>query len=203
MPTSRIILLIDESGSMNCQRNDVIDGINVMINSQKQLQETDITFDIFKFNETVSHYLSKPLSKLPALTSKDYIPNGLTALYDAVGIAINKYRSEDDVIMIIATDGLNNASREYKQSDMVNAIEQQRKQHNWTFVYLSEDPTTVKQGEYIGLSNAYYGTSNVYVGAQQTCKHISSGKMQYYLRDVCKANKLGTRTVNYNDYQFL
>jgi hypothetical protein len=203
MPTSRIILLLDESGSMNCQRNDIIDGINVMINTQKKLQDTDLTLDIFKFNETVKHYISSPLSKLPAFTSQDYRPDGLTALYDAVGLAISKYKNEKDVIMVIATDGLNNASKEYKHSDMLSIIDTQRIQKDWTFVYLSEDPTTVVQGDTIGFKNSSYGCSNVYIGPQQSGKNIGSDKMQCYLRDVCMAKKKGTTVHNYNSYHYL
>ena len=53
MVTKRLILLIDESGSMYSQRLEIIDAINVTINSQKKLQSGNIIFDVFRFNDRI------------------------------------------------------------------------------------------------------------------------------------------------------
>jgi hypothetical protein len=177
---SRIVILLDESGSMFSQKYDVIDGVNTIINQQRKLQKKDIYLDIIKFNTGVTNVSSKKLSQTPCFTSNEYNPNGGTALYDAVGGVINKYKNDPAVTMIITTDGMENSSREYKHTDMVKLIEEQRKLKDWKFIYLSEDPTTVQQGYTMGLNNTY-GTSNSCIGRGQTGQHMQTGLFNKYV----------------------
>lgn len=181
---SRIVVLVDESGSMYNQKYEVIDGINTMINSQRKLQEKDIYMDFVKFNTGVCHQYSKKLSQIPCITSKDYCPNGGTALYDAIGQIINKYNNETAVTMVITTDGMENSSKEYNRETITKLIDDQKKKKDWNFIYLSEDPTVSKQGYACGLDN-FRGTknacSNVYIGAGQTGAHMTKGSFNTYL----------------------
>lgn len=194
---SRIVVLIDESGSMSSQKYDVVDGINTMINSQRKLQEKDINMDIIKFNTGVNHYVSKPLSKMPCFTHTDYCPSGGTALYDAVGMAINKYRNEVGVTMVITTDGMENSSREYKLSDMKALINEQETTKDWKFLYLSEDPTTVRQGYSMGFHGTTTGCQNVCIGRSMSGKEMQTGKFNQYI-GLCSQNKT---KLNYNEWQ--
>lgn len=196
MSAQRIILLIDESGSMHSQKMSVIDGINVMINSQRKLQKKDINFDIFKFNTTVTHSVSTKLSSIPCFTSQNYSPNGGTALYDAVGYAIHKYRSEPNTTMVICTDGMENSSREYSHKDMLSLIEEQKKSQDWNFVYLCEDPTTMNQGLRMGFDGTR-GSSCVCIGRQQTGQNLSSRSFNTYIGEVSQ----GYTKSCYQDWQ--
>lgn len=197
MNCPRIILLLDESGSMTSQRMEVIDGVNKMINTQRKLQEVDINIDIFKFNSSVKHHCSKKLSTINNFTSEDYYPNGCTALYDAISESIHKYRNEQDVIMIITTDGMENASKEHNQQTMISLIENQRKNLNWNFIYLSENPETVKQGYGLGFNNVSRGNNNIHIGRNMSGKQIGCESMQTYISDYCKKKT----TSNYQDWQ--
>ncbi len=193
----RIILLLDESGSMSSQKSEIISGVNEMIRHQRDLQDDDVDFSIVKFNDRVTRVRANTLKQIQLLTNRDYIPNGLTALYDAIGICINKYIDDKDTIMIIATDGMENASKEYTRTNMLDMIEKQRKTKNWNFIYLSEDPTTVKQGEDIGFSNMKYNCSNTFVGAKQCGRAIGSYSMQNFISQVSK----GETKQNYDDWK--
>jgi hypothetical protein len=177
---SRIIILIDESGSMSSQKYEVIDGINTMINSQRKLQETDITMDLIKFNTGVCHCYSKKLSQFPCITSKDYSPNGGTALYDAIGSSISKYSNETGVTMVITTDGMENSSKEFNKDSVVKLIDAQKLKKDWNFIYLSEDPTTVHQGYTMGFNNTT-GSNNICVGYRQSGQNLTSGNFNCYL----------------------
>lgn len=196
---SRIVVLIDESGSMHNQKSDVVDGINTMINSQRKLQETNIMMDIIKFNTQVNHYISKRLSDIPCFTLNDYEPNGMTSLYDAVGIAINKYKNETGVTMIITTDGMENSSREYKLEDMKSLINEQEKTKNWKFIYLSEDPTTVKQGYSMGFHGRNTSCQNVAIGRSMSGKIMKNAEFNTYI-GLCSQNKTD---LSYEDWQKL
>lgn len=199
MTTKRLILLIDESGSMYSQRLEIIDAINITINSQKKLQSGNIIFDVFRFNDRIKHQVSKPLKLINSLTTNDYSPRGSTALYDAIGYSINKYQSEKDVVMIIATDGMENASREYSHTSMLSLINQQRNVNNWKFIYLSENPETERQGEYMGIKNNLKNCSNTNVGRGKCCRVLGSSSLQTYISDV-SSNKT---SLSYDDWQKL
>lgn len=194
---SRIVVLIDESGSMSSQKYEVVNGINTMINSQRKLQDNDINIDIIKFNTTVNHYKSNVLSKMDCFTHDDYCPNGGTALYDAVGSAINKYRNEVGITMVVTTDGMENSSQEYKLSDMKALISEQEKTKDWKFIYLSEDPTTVTQGLSMGFHGTSRGAQNCFIGRAQTGKHMQSTAFNQYIGE-CSQNKT---KLSYNEWQ--
>lgn len=57
----------------------------------------------------------KPINEVANLTYANYSPNGATALYDAVSLAIETADGQDalfdQIIIVIMTDGEENASR--------------------------------------------------------------------------------------------
>lgn len=80
-------------------------------------------------------------------------PRGGTALYDAVGLAINETGkklaglTEDErpakVVFVVQTDGFENSSREYKASDIKTMVETQTNDFNWDFMFLGADEKSV------------------------------------------------------------
>ena len=64
--------------------------------------------------------------------------------------------------MVIVTDGQENASTKYNKSLIMELLDQKKKQNKWTYVYLSDDLNTFKQGNDIGLNKSSY-TSNCMV----------------------------------------
>jgi hypothetical protein len=154
-----IILILDESGSMDNIRTDIIGSVNSFIREQKEMKsdETKITF--IKFNSVVSHiYEKKLLSEMPELTSEYYKPNHNTALFDAIGIALTNY-SDLNTCVIIVTDGQENASKNFTRNKMIELIEDKKKL-GWNFVYLSADLSQMKQAENIGIHTTAFGTTN-------------------------------------------
>ena len=163
---NRIILILDESGSMNTQTQDIIGGVNEMIKQQRLVEPErnhEIFFDVVKFSSNVLPVRSDTLQNVNFFTTRDYCPSGSTALYDAVGKTISQYRNEKDVVMVIGTDGGENASRNYSKDEVVRMISEQREKFGWEFVYLSEDLNTFKQGNSIGIINGAEGCSNICV----------------------------------------
>lgn len=172
MYSSHIILIIDQSGSMSCQKDNIINGINEMIKQQRGIHSSrsnEIVFDIVKFSYTVEFNKSETLMGISFITYKDYVPGGLTALYDAIGTTINRYKEEKNVIVVIATDGLENASRKYNYKQIADMITTCTEEKKWKFIYLSEDIDTFKQGNDIGITN------NTAVGSQNLGLTFTSG----------------------------
>jgi uncharacterized protein YegL len=143
----KIVFVIDESGSMQGSEQDVIGGFNGFINRQKNENVGIVSVSLYKFNTDVSLvYLDVPINNIESITKKDYNPNGFTALYDAIGMAItetgnklsaNKSKhNRENVLIVIITDGQENASKEYTSQTVKSLISTHEKLLQWNFIYL-------------------------------------------------------------------
>ena len=163
---NRLILILDESGSMDSQRHDIIGGINTMIRQQREVEphrNREVHFDIVKFSDTVKPVRSETLADIKEFTDYDYQPTGCTALFDAIGSTIQKHRDEKNVVLVIATDGQENSSRNYTYREITRMITEQRENNGWHILYLSEDIDTFAQGDRIGCSNVHKQSYNACV----------------------------------------
>ena len=149
--TFKIVMILDESGSMESIRDSMIKAINSLILEQSQVSGRETTFTLVKFNNEVKRVIeNKPLSEVKPLTQEHYKPNGSTALFDALGDTISWFRNEKEVLMVIVTDGQENASKRFNRSMINNFIEDKQKNNNWSYVYLSNDLSTASKGDSIG-----------------------------------------------------
>jgi len=148
-PTTNVIFIVDESGSMLSVANDVRGGFNAYV---EKLKQDDNTYSLttIKFGTKVRPlFANLPLEKIPALDDKNYTPMDTTALYDAIGHGMavageqwgtsEKPYGQDPVIMIIMTDGFENASREHTKDMITTEMKKREHAGNWTFVYLGAD----------------------------------------------------------------
>jgi len=156
----KIVIVLDESGSMQPIRSQIIRSINDLITEQKQIEERPATFTLVKFNNNVNRVMTNKLLKnVHNLDSLDYTPNGSTALYDAIGDTIQWFRNEKDVLMVIVTDGQENASTKYTKHQINKLIDEKKLNNNWSYVYLSSDLSTEIQGNNIGLQKSAYSAN--------------------------------------------
>lgn len=164
-----IILIVDQSGSMQEIRSDIRHAINKFIRDQQELGEDQSTLTLVKFADEVSHiYQKRPLRHVKVLAEEDYQPDGSTALYDAVGMTLNKYDQDKQVCVVIVTDGEENASRIFNQKTVKEMIAK-KQDAGWKFIYLSADITTAKQGDKLSMQScaanvASTGCNNLAVG---------------------------------------
>lgn len=158
----KIVIILDESGSMQPVRQKMIDSLNDLIKEQKQEKGKVTTFTFVKFNGAVRRiHTNIMLESVPKFTQSDYDPNGSTALYDAIGQTIDAFKNEENVLMVIVTDGQENASTGYSKRDITRMINEKKAnpEKKWSFVYLSCDESTLLQGEGIGITLDQYTTN--------------------------------------------
>lgn len=159
-----IIDITDKSGSMSGLRNDVIGGFNMLLHDQKAIDgEARLTHVQFDDKYELNYQAKNILDVLP-LTTDTYAPRGYTALLDAIGRTLNEQGERiakegwaDSVIVCIRTDGQENCSREYTQSQIKTMIEHAQK-HGWTFVF-----TAANQDAFVAASN--FGIDSKYTTA--------------------------------------
>lgn len=137
--------VIDGSGSMAGLRQATIDGFNSFIESELSMDvgETHVTTTVFsdKLNPVCVGMNAKklPLFGTPELP---YTIGGMTALYDAVGVAVEGARQwvknnnfKGKVLTVIWTDGMENSSREWS-IDNVNALIEEMQAKGWVFQFM-------------------------------------------------------------------
>ncbi len=89
------LIILDESGSMDCVKKQTINGCNETLNTIRSAQQSFadtqehfVSIYVFQENERIpSRYLIKnqPIAEVKNITSHDYSPFGATPLNDAVG----------------------------------------------------------------------------------------------------------------------
>lgn len=160
---TELVFILDKSGSMLRQTRNTISGFNSMIAEQKQQEGQALVTTILFSDSWVMLHDRKDLKDIPKMTELDYVAKGMTALYDAVGSAIehikkiHKYAREEDLpektMFVITTDGKENASKKYSRQDVHDMIEE-RKSAGWEFVFAAANIDAVRTGASIGIQEA-------------------------------------------------
>jgi hypothetical protein len=145
---NHIVFVLDESSSMGHHARDVVSVFDSQIKflsrrSQELNQETRVS--IYKFSDKVECIIyDTDVMRLPSLNGL-YRPNGMTALLDATGQAIEDLKLTPEIygdhafLMYVLTDGEENSSRRFRAGDIKQAIN--RLADNWTVAVLVPDKT--------------------------------------------------------------
>ena len=185
MPKDELVLIIDESGSMNSIKEDAIGGFNSFLDEQKNIdREANVTFALFDHRYRLVHN-GKDIQQVEALTGASYQPSGMTALLDAIGRTVDRVgerldaleasEKPENVIVFILTDGLENASSDYSRDRIREMIEHQESKYGWEFIYggANQDAFTEAGGMGIKSENTFNfessgeGTRNAYINSSQ------------------------------------
>ncbi len=157
--STEIIVVVDRSGSMENIAADMRGGFNTFIEEQKKVPgECKLTLARFD-NEYELVFEKKDLKDVPPL---ELIPRGGTALNDAVGRTINAVgerlaKTPEDqrpskVLFVIITDGEENASQEFKDTNKVlNLITHQREKYQREFLFLGSTLNAVQVARHMGI----------------------------------------------------
>lgn len=120
------------SGSMEECRDATISGFNEYVTSLGKARTEDgvkvrVTLTTFNDHVDVTHFRA-PLDRLQRLTRESYLPDGSTAMLDAVGLTIDRLEravkdaAQKPFVVCIISDGLENASRHFTYPDIAQRI---------------------------------------------------------------------------------
>lgn len=157
---TRVVFLLDRSGSMQSIKSDVIGGFDAFLTEQRA-GDGQCTVTLAQFDNVYEVvYRDIDLAQVPPLELE---PRGSTALLDSMGKLITDTSAdigalaEDDkpgtVIVAIMTDGLENASQEWRRPDIKALVEQQTNDHGWEFLYMGADQDAVEVGKELGIKD--------------------------------------------------
>jgi len=156
--TKEIVYILDRSGSMNSIRQDVIGGFNGFIEEQRKLSgklKDKVNFTLVLFDHEYEVPIEgKELLSIAPISRDDFVPRGSTAMYDAIGRAISETKQRislgTPVLVVIHTDGYENASEEWNQKQVFDLIQEQT---DWEFLYLGANQDAMAVGGSMGLSS--------------------------------------------------
>lgn len=182
-----VAFLLDETGSMQICRDSTISGFNEYVESLKNDEDVKYRFTLVKFNSmhtTTVHDKVKAVNIIP-LTVETYIPNYATPLYDAVAHVVKLCEGEKrKKIIVIMTDGQENASVEYGQKAIFDLISAKRDE-GWEFVFLGANQDAWVQAGRIGIPQASAATyqQGAEVKTMRTAYFATAGVAKGLTRD--------------------
>lgn len=153
-----IAALFDRSGSMASIRDDMEGGWKTLLQKQKQLPGT-VLVSLAQFDDKYDDvYALAPIACVPEYRLE---PRGGTALVDAMGRFVTElgerlaelpeHKRPATVIVVVVTDGEENASREWTDEKIRELITHQQDVYAWKFVFLGANLDAVKVGHAYGV----------------------------------------------------
>lgn len=211
---TELVFILDRSGSMYGLEAETIGGYNSMIEKQKlEPGEAKVTTVLFDHAYEVL-YDAVDLQKIEPMTAVQYFPRGSTALMDAIGRTINNVGTRlsatpeaerpSQVIVVITTDGYENASSEFTKAKVKEMIEHQTNKYSWKFMFLGANIDAAAEAQSIGISGdwtAQYaatdiGTKSVYACVDSMVSTLRSAGEANCTLSACYAAAEADATAN-------
>lgn len=174
---THIAAVLDRSGSMRSIIDKTLEGFNGFVAEQQRVPG-DATLSLVIFDdryETVHDFVN--LQEVPVLTKATFYPRGWTAQYDAMAktiistgerlAALPESERPSKVIVLVMTDGQENASKEFPGESgrlaLKAMIEEQTKVYSWEFVFMGANidaQATAASLGFKGTNVAQYAATN-------------------------------------------
>ncbi len=190
---THIHVLLDRTGSMQAIRDDTIGGFNTFLDEQKAVPG-EATFSLVQFdsqNPYESIHNFSPINDVPALTRETFVPRAMTPLLDAIGRTIIDVYSRiillenppERVVIVVITDGQENASREFRKDQIAKMIKDRQDADDWQFVFLSADLDSIGDamsygfaaGATMAFDSNQAGVKNVYASVSRSVGGYRAG----------------------------
>lgn len=144
-----IVCILDRSGSMSSIMDEAIGALNLFIDDQKKLPGK-ASFTLVAFDDRYEKVMDRiKLKDVRKISRSDVEPRGMTALNDAVGRTIASIDSKK-VVLLIQTDGHENASSEYT-TDQVKKMILEKEKAGWDISFIGAGIDAFQQGAQYGL----------------------------------------------------
>ena len=181
LPEFHVVFVLDRSGSMGSLQEKTIDGVNEYVSGLKKT-DGDAKFTLASFSDgsswgsvkngdTVKYIVDGTvMADVRDLTKEDYDPAGGTPLYDAIGIVVDKIEADyatkkkkPRVLMMIMTDGLENASKKHTK-ESISTLIKRKEEEGWQVGYMGANQDAWAVASSIGIrkgNSLNYNTTEI------------------------------------------
>jgi Mg-chelatase subunit ChlD len=160
---SEIVFVLDRSGSMASLVRDVVGSFDQFVSEQKA-QPGDARFTLVQFSDHAERTVERqPIREVGSLWGR-YSPAGSTALLDALGETIERLGRDlhetpeaerpEHVIVVVLTDGEENASRRFDRTRVREMVEHQQSVYRWNFLFLGANQDAFAEAGKLGVHTA-------------------------------------------------
>lgn len=159
---NEIIVVLDRSGSMAGIKSDMVGGLRTFVEEQRKVGEAGFT--LARFDEQYEVVMEGvPLSKVN-ITDDILVPRNRTALLDALGRTVTLQgerfakmaasEKPERVVLLVITDGLENASREWTRTAVAALLKRQQDEWKWGVTILGCGIDAITQGQEVAIPMA-------------------------------------------------
>lgn len=188
-------IILDRSGSMSDCLSETISGFNEQLQMIQDLQrkftEQQFFVSLTIFNHAIEHTMSCSSSdQLKPLTLETYVPDGSTALLDAIGESVMSLKTkiepqlakdEATAVVVILTDGHENASRIFDWHVIRRMITELEASGNWTFSFLGATRDALETASHLNIRQQN-AASFEKMELRNTINNVSESLMDYAIK---------------------
>lgn len=159
------VFVIGKSAGMN--QAGMIKGFNALVSAQKTIDdESDYTLMFFNDAAKLSAD-GKSMKEMRKYNVKTYVPKGKSAIYDAIGTAVDavgkrlsetKEDERPSLVSVIIFGEEDNASVSYTKEDICEMVKLQKYTYSWDFVFFGKNGAELginKGGELADAEEAF------------------------------------------------
>ena len=160
---TELLFVVDRSGSMASMVEPTISGYNEVLRENKGAEGTaSVTLCLFD-DEILFPYDHVDVAEVKPLDTSTYVPRGMTALLDAIGKTVDDERARQKAmpkeerpgktIVVIITDGLENASRKWDYASIRKLLDkvQGKKHRPWAVTFLGANIDVSREAARLGI----------------------------------------------------
>lgn len=183
---TRVAVILDRSSSMLSMRAEALSAFNKQVEAvQKKVKgmETKFTFVTFSTVADEPTIFNQSVEKIKPLTEDQYVPDGMTAMYDAVGFTLDKltalpeYSDKDcSFLVVIISDGQENNSRHFTAEAIASRVKALTETGRFTFTYMgaNQDLRQVSRTLNIPMQNTMAFVANAKGMDQASKTHVGA-----------------------------
>ena len=204
-----VALILDKSGSMGNVLEEARNNFNEQLQVLKEESNSpdavakkvlaaddpqsvtdgvETKVSVIVFNEKIDEVdFDVDVNDISEISTTEYVPSGMTALYDAIGTTIDKFVDHYDltepntgVLFVIVTDGQENSSKTYAgiegQKRLKSKIDELEQTDKWTFTFLGTD-NALEEAANLGISSSMAWDAN---NINASFDAHTSGTRSYY-----------------------
>lgn len=186
------LIILDESGSMSCIREQALSGANETLQTIRAAQQenpddhqmiTFVTFDTGARRPFVRTIIdTDKIENVNDLTLDQYQPYGGTPLYDAMGLSITALKElvkeGDHVLVTVITDGFENSSH-FFYAEMIKELVESLTSQGWVFTYIGANQDSEQTVSGLGIRSTMDFQASIQ-GSAVMFDRMRSSSREYY-----------------------